>query len=98
MSTPQPSTATVSPPAASAPLCAAVSMPRAMPLDDRQSGVGQVRREPLRHRNSVRRRTARADHAQRQRLQQFDASPREQHDRRIEDLAQRAAGIADRRW
>ncbi len=31
-STPQPSTAMVSPPAASAPLCAAVSMPRAMPL------------------------------------------------------------------
>jgi len=33
-STPQPKTATVSPPASSVALCAAVSMPRAIPLNE----------------------------------------------------------------
>ena len=84
------------PPPAS-PLCAAVSMPRAIPLtivspacarsaDSRSAAAtpyGVGRRVPTTASDSD--------------LQQLDPAPREQHHRRIEDLAQRAADSADRR-
>ena len=97
MSTPQPSTATVSPPAASAPLCAAVSMPRAMPLTIVRPACARSAesRSATARPYGVGRRVPTTPSASD--LQQFDAAAREQHDGRIEDLAQRLriARIAD---
>ncbi len=60
-SAPDPSTATVRPPPASAPRCAAESTPRASPLTTIDAARREIASEPLRHRKPVRRRGARAD-------------------------------------
>ncbi len=95
-STPQPSTATVLPPAAERALVGRRVDAARHPAHDGQAGAGQVRRQPLGDRQSVGRRPARSDDSQHQGIQQLDTAARKQHDRRIEDLAQqrRVARIA----
>ena len=94
---PQPSTATVRPPASSAPVCAAPSMPRREAGHHRDPGPGQTGRQPPRERRAGRRRLPGADDRHDRRRQQLGQPlrvgrrPQVQLGRRIVELA-RALG------
>ena len=94
-STPQLKTATVSPSAARAALCAAVSIPRHSTRNG-ESRARQISRQTFGCRQAVRCRPPVADH-EHGRLPQIDAPAREDENRRIENFLEqrRIARIAE---